>query len=130
MSKETKKESKKESKKTKKQRDTVIHIHSCEEFNKIVEEAKGKPLFLKCSTKWCGPCKTIQPTFEKLSSEFPGIIFIGIDIEENDLNELSDRFNIDRLPTFVFLEEDKDPKIRVTSSANDLEKWLLSCTTS
>jgi thioredoxin 1 len=62
---------------------------------------------LKFGAKWCGPCKKIQPFVETLESKFPGLVVLYIDIDE-DSDNLCDKYNIDSLPTFVLLIDDKE----------------------
>jgi thioredoxin 1 len=57
---------------------------------------------IKFSAYWCGPCKKIAPLFHKLSEEYKDIEFKDIDIEKDD--ELANKYNIQALPTFLFLE--------------------------
>lgn len=51
---------------------------------------------------WCGPCKKIAPTYEKLSESFTSIVFLKVDVDESA--ELVDMFAISAMPTFVFLK--------------------------
>jgi thioredoxin 1 len=32
---------------------------------------------------WCGPCKQLAPAFMQLQSEFPGVSFETIDVDQN-----------------------------------------------
>ncbi len=52
---------------------------------------------------WCGPCKRIAPTFEKLAESFPKIVFLKVDVDESA--ELVDKFSIQAMPTFLFLKD-------------------------
>jgi thioredoxin 1 len=54
---------------------------------------------------WCGPCKKIAPTFEKLSEAFPTVQFFKVDVDESA--ELVNMFDISAMPTFVFLKDGK-----------------------
>jgi thioredoxin 1 len=51
---------------------------------------------------WCGPCKRIAPFFEKLADEYVGIIFLKVDVDESP--DLVNEFDIQAMPTFVFLK--------------------------
>ena len=55
---------------------------------------------------WCGPCKRIAPTYEKLAEAFPNITFLKVDVDES--GELVNMFNISAMPTFVFLKNGKE----------------------
>jgi thioredoxin 1 len=53
---------------------------------------------------WCGPCKAIAPTFEKLAAEFPSVTFLKVDVDQAGL-ELREKWGIRSVPTFVFLRK-------------------------
>jgi thioredoxin 1 len=48
---------------------------------------------------WCGPCKMFAPTYEKVSEEYPNIVFAKVDTEANQ--ELAGQFQIRSIPTLV-----------------------------
>lgn len=53
---------------------------------------------------WCGPCKRIAPYFEDLADKYyPVVAFLKVDVDESP--ELVDKFNINAMPTFVFLKD-------------------------
>ncbi len=64
---------------------------------------------------WCGPCKKIAPTFEKLAEAFPSVVFLKVDVDESQ--ELVDKYNVQAMPTFVFM---KDGVILKTVEGADL----------
>ena len=52
---------------------------------------------------WCPPCKELKPTIEALAKEYEGKIEIrSIDSDEN--KELAQKFNVQAIPTLVFLD--------------------------
>lgn len=52
---------------------------------------------------WCGPCKAIHPTLEKLAEEFDGKATIAkVNVDENP--ELSAQFKIRSIPTLLFFK--------------------------
>jgi thioredoxin 1 len=54
---------------------------------------------------WCGPCKRIAPTFEKLAQSLPKITFLKVDVDDSP--ELVNAYDINAMPTFVFLKNGK-----------------------
>ena len=37
------------------------------------------------SATWCGPCRLISPYFDELSTQYPGIIFLKVDVDAVDV---------------------------------------------
>jgi len=52
---------------------------------------------------WCGPCKQFGPIFEKVSQEYPDILFGKINTEEEQ--ELAGHFQIQSIPTVMVLRD-------------------------
>jgi thioredoxin 1 len=66
------------------------------------------PVVIDFFALWCGPCKRIAPTYEKLAEAFPNITFLKVDVDES--GELVNMFDISAMPTFVFLKNGKEIK--------------------
>ncbi len=77
----------------------VHKVQTMAEYNSLL--AQGKPVFIDVSTSWCGPCKQFKPTFEKLSDEYPDVIFIELD---GDNGATKSAHNASSYPTFIFLD--------------------------
>ena len=72
-----------------------------EDFNKEVE---NHPItILDFWAPWCGPCKSFGPIFEKVSKEYPDILFGKVNTE--DQQELGGHFQIRSIPTVMILKE-------------------------
>lgn len=57
------------------------------------------------SATWCGPCQKIKPFFETLPSKYPNVVFISVDIDELQGEELVD--DVSSVPTFKFFVQKK-----------------------
>lgn len=65
----------------------------------------GLPTVLDFYATWCGPCKQIAPLFHDLEKSYSGKIrFVSIDVDTDV--EIASRYNIQAMPTFVFLDKD------------------------
>lgn len=53
---------------------------------------------------WCGPCREMKPILDKLTAE--GLPIVSIDIDEHP--QLSDRYKVRSVPTFVALRDEKE----------------------
>lgn len=52
---------------------------------------------------WCGPCRSFAPTYEKMSEQYPDIIFAKVNTEEE--TELAGSFQIRSIPTLMLFRE-------------------------
>jgi thioredoxin 1 len=74
----------------------------------ISEIPKTGAVVIDFFATWCGPCKRIAPTYEKLSESLSSIVFLKVDVDESP--ELVNEFDISAMPTFVFLKDGKEVK--------------------
>jgi len=70
-------------------------------FNEAVEN--NDIVILDFWAPWCGPCKQFGPIFEKVSEEYPDILFGKINTEEEQ--GLAGYFGIQSIPTVIILRE-------------------------
>lgn len=52
---------------------------------------------------WCGPCKSFAPTYEKVSEDFPDVVFAKVNTE--DEQEIAAHFQIRSIPTLMMFRE-------------------------
>lgn len=87
----------------------------------------GLPTIIDFTAVWCPPCKYMKPIFHKLAKEFYGEYnFVSIDIDEQP--ELADKYHIQAVPTFVFIDADgvEGDRIKGAVSENELRDRLLN----
>jgi thioredoxin 1 len=79
----------------------VLHVQAAD-WQEIQKSAK--PVFLDFWAEWCGPCKMLTPTFERLAEKYgERVTFAKINVDE--LPELANQFAVRSIPTLVLLEE-------------------------
>ena len=80
----------------------VIKIHSMEEFDNITQMlTPNQGMIIDFTATWCGPCRMIAPTLDKMAETYPQLMICKADVDE--LQELTQMFDIKAMPTFVFM---------------------------
>lgn len=78
-------------------------------------QAKPMPTVIDFYATWCGPCKNIAPLFEVLRGEYSDRInFCSVDVDQQI--EMAEKYTIDAMPTFVFLDTDGNEIERVVGA--------------
>jgi thioredoxin 1 len=56
---------------------------------------------------WCGPCKLMEPIFEKMAEKYRGKIkFVRLNVDHNP--EITSRYGIMSIPTFIIFKKGKE----------------------
>ena len=50
--------------------------------------------------EWCGQCKMAKLLIKKIQGDYPNLIFVEIDVDDNNLWE-NEQLNIKSVPTFL-----------------------------
>lgn len=77
-----------------------------------------KPALIYFYAEWCGPCKTMTPILEELTTEHPEVEFYKVNVDEEAA--LAKIFNIQSIPTLMFIPLEGHPV-----SSSDTIKWAL-----
>jgi thioredoxin len=67
------------------------------EFSSCINS--GKVVVMEFTAAWCGPCKAMAAPFEALEREYPNLIFVKIDLDEE--REIAEQCEITSVPTFL-----------------------------
>ena len=70
-------------------------------FNDIIEE--NNLVIIDFWAEWCGPCRAYAPVFERVSEEFPDVVFAKVDTEVEQA--LAGSFGIRSIPTTIAFKE-------------------------
>ncbi|MEE2745381.1 MAG: thioredoxin [Pseudomonadota bacterium] len=66
----------------------------------VIEESQSSPVVVDFWAPWCGPCKQLTPTIEKLIKEYGGKIkLVKINVDENQ--ELAAQMRVQSIPMVV-----------------------------
>ncbi|MGV6827538.1 MAG: thioredoxin [bacterium] len=68
---------------------------------------------------WCGPCRSFAPVYEKVSEDFPDVVFAKVNTEE--AQEIAAHFQIRSIPTLMIFRE----KVIIFSEAGALPESAL-----
>ena len=73
----------------------VTEAKNLAQFKQLIA---GKNTVVDFTATWCPPCQRIKPFFESLSTKYPKVQFLKVDVDEN--SETSEEYNISAMPTF------------------------------
>lgn len=81
---------------------TPTHIND-EEFENMVLRS-ATPVVVDFWAPWCGPCKMIAPTLEKLAADYGDkLSIVKVNTDENP--EWAMRYGVQGIPTLLFIRD-------------------------
>ncbi|EIE26105.1 thioredoxin [Coccomyxa subellipsoidea C-169] len=100
-----------------------VHVVETElEWNQKLKEAGSKPVIVDFTATWCGPCRIIAPVFEQLSTKYPSVVFLKVDVDKNEA--VAAACGISAMPTFQVFKDGKKIHEMVGASADNLEQLV------
>jgi thioredoxin 1 len=71
-----------------------------------------KPVLVDFWAPWCGPCRQLGPTIEKLAGQFAGKVKVGkLNTDENQ--DVAVRYGISAIPQVLLFHGSAEPKERM-----------------
>ena len=70
-------------------------------FEKTVMQS-NIPTIVDFWAPWCGPCKMVAPTLDKLAREYAGKLLVA-KVNTDDNSEWAMKFNVQGIPTMLFV---------------------------
>ena len=86
---------------------TMIKAVNKDNFvTEVLERSNEVPVIVDFWAEWCGPCKTLGPTLERLTTEAGGAVELAkIDVDQNQ--ELAQQFGVQSIPTVIAFRDGK-----------------------
>jgi thioredoxin 1 len=93
-------------------------------WQKEVEQS-DQPVLVDFWATWCGPCRMLSPTIDKIASQFAGKVKVG-KLNVDDAPDVAAKFGVTSIPrVFIFKGGDQPKKMLVgLTSENELVKSL------
>jgi len=82
-----------------------------------------KPTIIDFYADWCGPCKTVAPILEELSTEYPNIDFYKLDTETQ--TEVAAAFQIRSIPSILFIPVTGVPQMALGALPKEVFKTAI-----
>jgi len=74
-------------------------------FDSVVLNS-DKPVLIDFWAQWCGPCRMVAPTIEKLAIDYEGKAVVGkVNVDEE--NDLAYKYGVRSIPTVVVIKNGK-----------------------
>jgi thioredoxin 1 len=84
----------------------VVELTSANWDQEVVRS--DKPVLVDFWAVWCGPCRMLSPTIDKLADQFAGKVKVGkLNTDENQ--DIAIRYNVSSIPTVMIFKGGEKP---------------------
>lgn len=103
----------------------VIGCHKVEEWNEHFKKGveSKKLVVVDFTASWCGPCRFIAPILADIAKKMAHVIFLKVDVDE--LKTVAEEWNVEAMPTFVFIKEGKEVELFYVKSESKWTNYFL-----
>ncbi|KAF9619241.1 hypothetical protein IFM89_005795 [Coptis chinensis] len=102
----------------------VISCHTLEAWNEQLQKGNDskKLIVIDFTASWCGPCRVISPVLAELAKKQTNVVFLKVDVDE--LKTVAADWDVEAMPTFIFLKEGKIVDKVVGAKKDDLQSAI------
>jgi len=94
----------------------VKKVTTMAELDREFRNAGDKAVIVDFYATWCEPCKEIAPTLSALSTKYPKVVVLKIDVEKSE--QIADRYRVNAMPTFKVFVRGQEIKGDTVASAS------------
>ncbi|XP_057975802.1 thioredoxin H4-like [Malania oleifera] len=107
----------------------VIGCHHVDSWKDQLQSAKdsGKLVVVDFTATWCPPCRIMAPILSEMAKKFTDVLFLKVDVDE--LQTVASEWNVDAMPTFLFLKGGNMVDKIVGAHKEELEQKIVKHTT-
>ncbi len=93
-----------------------------ETFHDIINNS-DVPVLVDFWAEWCGPCKVIAPTIDKISTEHSETLLVGkVDIDSNQ--DLAQQYQVRSIPTLMVFVDGEPQEMIVGAQKASIEEMI------
>lgn len=78
------------------------------------------PVFVDFWASWCGPCRALSPTIDKLADQFAGKVKVG-KLNTDESQEIAIRYGISSIPAILIFNGGEEPVDRTVGVRPEAE---------
>ena len=79
----------------------IYEIQNAKDLYNILTTYANRLIVIDFYAPWCGPCKRLSAYLEQNISKYPNIIFLKINIDNDNCSEIVEKFKVTNIPRII-----------------------------